>query len=332
MAATDLGVLQPTDPLHAVLVGAVGNPPAPRFRVWRLEPGGGVYRYVEGGSGAEVVAKFYGSKWLHGARGGQRQLRARLLHREYTMLHAARDAGLDSAPYAVVRPLALSEATDLALIEEYVPGRDLGDLISAATAAGGSDRLHAAVDDAAALLARLHTATATHEAVDPHRPLRYLAKVLDQLEQWGVIDEGRRTELAGLGERWRGDLLLAGATRCLVHGDATPAHFLFESGVGVTAIDLERATYADPAGDLGRLAAELRHLSFWRTGDPAGGEPLIQRLYATYTRHADADLGALTRRGQLFMAGDLLRISRNCWLDLDYRRRLIAQGAACLRR
>jgi thiamine kinase-like enzyme len=119
----------------------------------------------------------------------------------------------------------------------------------------------------------------------------------------------------------------------LIHGDATPANFIFEEGAGVTAIDLERLRRGDRATDLGYIAAELKHLFFWYADDLAASESYIQHFYQSYVNYmqaGDESLVSLAARGRFYMGCTELRISRNAWLDLPYRRRLIEHALGCL--
>ena len=52
-----------------------------------------------------------------------------------------------------------------------------------------------------------------------------------------------------------------------LHGDATPANFLFGHGMDVAAIDLERMKRGDRMFDVGRIAGELQHSFMAATGD-----------------------------------------------------------------
>jgi aminoglycoside phosphotransferase (APT) family kinase protein len=254
------------------------------------------------------------------------------MRREFQLLGQARALGLDAPPYQVVRPFAIDEAINCVLVEAYAPGPDLGDTIAAAALHGQSGVLDERLDAVAGFLAALHHRSALGTPVSQAEPLAYFDKLLGQLASWQVIDMDRRRRLERVREDWAVTGVLAGGRQSLVHGDATPAHFLF-GGAGVTAIDLERMHYADPAVDLGCVAAEIKHLMFWHLGDTWAGEPFIQLFYARYAaaRHlAPAEFAALTERCRFYMGCYELRIARNSWLDIAYRRRLVEEAAACL--
>jgi aminoglycoside phosphotransferase (APT) family kinase protein len=338
MAGDYVGVLSAEDPLYALLTRDVlgrelgVSLAAPVFDAYRLHPSATAYRYEERRSGLALVGKFFGNKWIDGAQTGGRERRAALMRREFANLRRARALGLDAPPYQVVRPLAADEAINCVLVEAFAPGPDLGEAVRAAALHGQADMLHDRVGAVAGFLARLHLRSRANAPVGPAEPLEYMGKLIAQLEDWQVIGAEQRRRLARLRERWAASGRLAAAQRSLLHGDATPAHFLFDGG-GVTAIDLERMREGDPAADLGCVAAELKHLMFWHRGDAWAAEPFIQQFYAAYAAALElprADFAALTERCRFFMGCYELRIGRNSWLDLGYRRRLVEEAEACL--
>src|SRR6266700_2818012 len=58
-----------------------------------------------------------------------------------------------------------------------------------------------------------------------------------------------------------------------LHGDATPANFLFGCDMDVAAIDLERMRRGDRMFDVGRVAGELQHAFMSAVGDRHRAEP-----------------------------------------------------------
>ena len=70
-----------------------------------------------------------------------------------------------------------------------------------------------------------------------------------------------------------------------LHGDATPANFLFGRGMDVAAIDLERMKRGDRMFDVGRIAGELQHSFMAATGDKARAEPFIGHFLWEYCGH-----------------------------------------------
>lgn len=336
-----LGVLPAEDPLHGflqkdVLEGALGLAGcAPVFDMYALTDGSTLCRYVDRQTGADVVGKFYGNKWLHGRQDGEPELRTALMWREFHNLERVRALGLDAPPRCVVRPLAASEEHNRILVEEHAPGLDLETHVREAAQSGQGGPLAARLAEVVRFLSDLHGRSRTEESLDPGRALGALDRYSGQLAHWKVIGEPERERLVRLGERWADSGILAAGRRVLVHGDATPLNFIHDIHDGehrLTVIDLERLWLGDPAEDLGCLVAELKHLFFWYAHEPWGSEPYIQNVYGTYAscQAGDEDFGLLTERGRFHMGCVLLRIARNSWLDLDYRRRLVEIAETCL--
>lgn len=338
MMSRYLGVLPPEDPLYGfltrdVLEGALGLAGcSPVFDVYALAGFSILFRYVDRQTGADVVGKFYGNKWIDGRQDCEPGLRAARMWQELANLKRARGLGLDGPPREVVRPLAVSEARNCVLIEDFVPGVDLDTHVREAVQSGRSEPLTARLTEVVGLLADLHERSWTAESLNPEDALLVLDKYTRQLAYWEVITEPERERLARLRERWAASGFLAGGRQVLVHGDATPVNFIHRGEHGVTAIDLERLRPGDPTEDLGCLVAELKHLFFWYAHDPWGSEPYIQHVYGMYAgcRRGVEDFGLLTERGRFRMGCVLLRIARNPWLGLDYRRRLLEKAEECL--
>jgi hypothetical protein len=331
------GVLPAHDPLHAFLteevLGQVLGVDCSQslFDVFHLDTSGIVYRYADRRTGANVVGKFYGNKWINGSRTGDRGLRALLVRREFENAARLRSLGLDCPPHSVVRPLAVSEEINFVLVEDFAPGANLDHYILQAAQHGQSEQLLVRLTDLAAFLADWHSRSRTGASVNMAAALEYLDRVLEHLVYWNIISAEQGGQIERLRDRWAGAPTLEQAQEALVHGDATPTHFLFDGGGNVTAIDLERLQSGDSAVDIGCMAAELKHLFFWYTHDPWASEPYIQHLYARYACCVpQEDWLSLTTRGRFYMGCYALRICRDSWLDLDYRRRLIEIAIGCL--
>lgn len=337
MTIAPLATLAPDDPLYALLAGEVwahqlGITTTPIFDVYKLDPSSTAYRYADQVSGAAVVGKFFGNKWIDGAQDGNMSLRIELMEREFANLLHVRTLGFDSGQYQVVRPLAMAATINCVLIEDAVPGDDLVSTIHAAVYENAGALLRTRLRLLAGWLAALHRRSAIAKPVVPEHAFAYYDKMLNQLRGWEVIDADQQLRFERLRDDWAASGLLGDAQQALVHGDATPAHFLFQ-GSQVTAIDLERMHTADPAADLGCVAAELRHLLSWLKGDTWAGEPYIRHFYASYAAEVGlgkADFAALTERCRFYMGCTELRICRNSWLDLDYRRAFLAEAEHCL--
>lgn len=340
MSGRYVGVLSSADPLHRFLAEEVLREALAEngdgesvFDVYQLDGSGTVFHYADRWSSVGVVGKFYGSKWLHGRQSGEHDLRASLMRREFENLRKARALGFTGPPHRVVRPFSVSEKLNCVLVEEYAPGNDLHFAIEQAIFHGQQERLRAQLADVAWFLADLHNESLQGFQVDQRRPISYLDKMIRELAFWAIIPPGEERGLAGLRDQWAGDAALGGVGAVLIHGDATPTNFVFRGDHDLAAIDLERLHPSDRAADLGRVAAELKHLFWQYTQDRWASEPYIQHFYGSYVRHlpAVADTEArLTNRGRFYMGCDLLRISRNHWLDLGYRRQLIREAQACL--
>jgi len=335
-----VGVLSANDPLHRFLAEKVlGEALAENgggeavFDVYQLDGSGTVFHYADRRNSVGVVGKFYGSKWLHGRQSGEHDLRASLMRREFENLRTARALGFTGPPHRVVRPFSVSEKLNCVLLEEYAPGDDLHFAIEQAIFHGQRERLRAQLAEVAWFLADLHNQSPQGFQVDRLRPLRYLDKMIMELAFWDIIPTEEERRLIRLRDQWAWEGALDGVDAVLIHGDATPTNFVFREDNDLTAIDLERLHPSDRAADLGRVAAELKHLFWLYTQDRWASEPYIRHFYGSYVPHMHAvtDTEAtLTNRGRFYMGCDLLRISRNHWLDLGYRRLLVWEAQECL--
>jgi aminoglycoside phosphotransferase (APT) family kinase protein len=114
------------------------------------------------------------------------------------------------------------------------------------------------------------------------------------------------------------------------HGDATPANFLFDDGLDVAAIDLERMKRGDRMFDVGRVAGELHHA--FGCGRRRA-EPFIAHFLWQYSSHfADREgtFESVTARAPYYMALNLLQIARNDYIAPGYRERLVAHAKKLL--
>lgn len=323
-----LGTLSPYDPLAPLLRRAGLEAP---IAVYRLDHTGIAFRYESGASGLSLVGKFFGNKappTRHPVAPDYASMRMR---QEFEALRHLRRLGLDRPPYQVVRPLAHSAAHNALLLQAYVPGQNLLPYIEGAIREGAHHALRARLGELARFLAELHERTRHPLQVDPLPALAYLDKLIRQLSGWGHLSPAQQGSLAALRVRWAHTSLLYEAGAVLIHGDATPANFIFQEGV--TAIDLERLALGDRAADLGCVAAELKHFFLWMAQDEQGSEPFIEHLYESYAQQlgwAPGRLRALTERARFYMGCTELRISRNGWLAPSYRQQLIEHALGCL--
>jgi hypothetical protein len=334
-----LGLLPTTDPLYAFLAEEVLDQVLgfsrrePTFDVYRLDGSSTVFRYKERETHIDLVGKFYGNKWMRGSQTGERELRAHRMRCEFNNLHQVRLLGLDTTPCRVVRPLAISESINCILVEEFAFGYNLDFLIREAVYCGKADELHECLTDIAWFLANLHNRSCSYKPINQEPPLNYMNKVMDQLSYWHIISAEQKKRLEQARDRWAVSQMLRNGFEVTIHGDANPTNFLYKNRQDMVVIDLERLTRGDRAADLGCIAAELKHL-FWYYGKgPLGGEEYIKHFYARYGDHLSniEDFGSLTNRCRFYMTCIELRISRNSWLDLQYRRQLIEDAIECLK-
>lgn len=339
MTGEYVGVLSEDEPLHTFLrdevlhkrLGFSGI--SPRFDVYRLESSGTVFRYADRVTFVDLVGKYYGRKWIDGSQSGQRERRVELMNREYKNLECLRNLGMDAYPHRVVRPIAMSEELDCLLIEEFCSGADLDCYVRTAIETCRSSDLRSKLTDVAWFLADLHNRSSSDEPVDSGRGTRYLESLISHLAKWNIIDTGQEHHLESLRKRWEASGILNEGDLVLVHGDPIPPHFLFDGDHGVTAIDVERLWPGQRTADIGCVVAELKHLFYLYDHDMWASEPFIQHVYNTYSCYADSRKGEssmLTLQGRFYMGCYLLRISRNAWLELGYRQRLVQEAAACL--
>jgi aminoglycoside phosphotransferase (APT) family kinase protein len=119
-----------------------------------------------------------------------------------------------------------------------------------------------------------------------------------------------------------------------LHGDATPANFLFGGGLDVAAIDLERMKRGDRMFDVGRVAGELQHAFMEGSGDRHRAEPFIGHFLWEYSCHfpdRERTFESITRRAPYYMAMNLLRIARNGYISRRHGGRLVHQAKILLR-
>lgn len=305
----------------------------PIFDVSPLDNSGSVFRYTDRYTHVDLVGKFYGHKWINGTQLGYPELRIELMSREFDNMQRVRELGLNNYPHNVSRPLAVCEPLDCLLVEEYVPGANLDFFVREAIQRNQCDQLFSKLTDLAWFLADLHMRSQITEVVDENQGLSYLNKMIEHLLYWQVISAEQWRRFVLFREHWGNETFLRQGCQVLTHGDPIPPHFIFVGNRGVTTIDLERLRFGDRAADLGCMAAELKHLFFIYSNNIWASEPYIRHFYTSYANYLPAGLenfDGLTIRGRFYMGCYLLRIGRNAWLNLDYRRRLIEEGESCL--
>lgn len=321
-----VGYVAGHDPLHDFLTGIVRDrmgvhEPQPAYRAFRLSGSNEVYGYEEASSGAKVICKFYGSRF-----GWARQ--------EYEGLETLRRYKLVGSPHHVIRPLGLSRDINGVLAVEYYSGEQFSHAIARATRHRDDAHLYWRLRALAYFLATQHNRTANGATVDFDPDCRYFDRLLGQLRNADRIGQWDVDELAWLRDLWRDRPRMWQDRQVWLHGDATPANFLFGQGLDVAAIDLERMKRGDRMFDVGRVAGELQHAFMSAVGDRHRAEPFIGHFLWEYSCHfpdRQRTFESITARLPFYMALNLLRIARNGYIDHDYGGRLVGQAKLLLR-
>ena len=254
------------------------------------------------------------------------------LAREYDHYLRLPDLGLGNGSGLAPRLLGRWPERSLGLLLEAVPGPDLDHLLLRASVHGDPAPLFQALEKLAHLLAFFHSRPVPADPVAPQPALTYLDKVMARLLEAGLLTREDCQALAHERDAWEERFQDFSDRQVLIHGDATPTNFLFPDGRAV-ALDLERLRAGDRLWDLSWVAGELKHAWGWRTGGFRGSEAAIGHFFRMYLTAAGLD-PALTRRlfslNPFYMALAELRIARNLYLTLDYRRELVAEARRCL--
>ena len=235
----------------------------PAFRVFGLTGSNEVYGYEEECTGARLICKFYGNRF-----GSDRDKAAHLAHREYRCLETLRGYGLSGSPHHVIRPLAFERDLNCVLALEYYPGELFSHAIARAIHHGHHGHLFWRLKSLAYYLATQHNRTADGAVgVNFDSDSSYFGKVVRSLRKRHRIGDSDADELLWLSDCWRERPRMWQDQQVWLHGDATPANFLFGSGMDTAAIDLERMKRGDRVFDIGRVAGELQHSFMSTSGD-----------------------------------------------------------------
>jgi aminoglycoside phosphotransferase (APT) family kinase protein len=321
-----VGDVAGSDPLHDFLTRIIRDrmgvrEPQPAYRAFRLSGSNEVYAYEEKSSGAKLICKFYGARF-----GWARQ--------EYEGLETLRRFQLVGSPHHVIRPLGISRELNGVLAVEYYSGEQFSHAIARATRHGDDDHLYWRLKALAWFLATQHNRTANGATVDFDPDCRYFDKLVGRLAEAGRIGQWDVDELSWLRDRWRERPRMWQDRQVWLHGDATPANFLFGDGLDVAAIDLERVKRGDRMFDVGRVAGELQHAFMSAVGDWHRAEPFIGHFLWEYSCHfpdRQRAFESITARVPYYMALNLLRIARNDYIDPDYGGSLVARAKELLR-
>jgi aminoglycoside phosphotransferase (APT) family kinase protein len=329
-----LGYLSRQDPLYGFLTYDILRridvyAPHPEYRVFKLVASNTVYLYEEKQTRACVVGKFFGPTF-----GWDRNRAMARAEREYGNLETLRGSGLVGCPHHVIRPLGLHYDLGCLLVQEHYRGEALSQAINGAIHQGHEAHLFWRLKALGYFLATQHNRTANGQGVDFEEDCRYLDHLLGDLLAQQRIDCRDADEFRWLRDQWRAQPAMWQDQQVWLHGDATPANFLFGGGLDVAAIDLERMKRGDRVFDVGRIAGELMQAFLNATGDKNRAEPFIGHFLWEYACHFPDRYRAfrsITERTPYYMGLTLLRIARNSWVSPTYGRTLIEQAKQLLR-
>lgn len=303
--------------------------PRPAFRAFRLAGSNEVYAYEEKHSHARVICKFYGPTY-----GWDRDRAAATAYQEYESLEKLRGYALVGSPHHVIRPLGCDPDINCVLATEYYDGEQFSHAIGRSIHRRDDAHLFWRLKALAYFLATLHNRTADGTGVDFDSDCGYFDRLVGRLRQNQRIGQWDVDELSWLRECWRDRPRMWQDQQVWLHGDATPANFLFGHGMDVAAIDLERMKRGDRTFDVGRVAGELQHAFMIATGDPHRAEPFIGHFLWEYCCHfpdRHRAFESITARTPYYMGLNLLRIARNDYISNSYSGRLVAQAKELLR-
>jgi thiamine kinase-like enzyme len=253
---------------------------------------------------------------------------------EFENLLFLRSIGFSTSPHYVVKPYGFNPFIDNILVLEYLSGEPLSQIINNAVFYSHRKRLFKTLSALAYFLATLHNRTAGDYTVYFDDHYHYMGQLLTSLTKKQRIGRKHSEDFWSLRDHWRSRSCMWEDRNVIVHGDATPANFLFSDEGDVMAIDLERMKWSDRVFDLGRLCGELKHFFFKATHNPLASEPFIKHFlwkYSHYFPDKEITFRSITRRLPFYMGITLLRIARNSWIDDNYSRQLIHEAKQILK-
>jgi aminoglycoside phosphotransferase (APT) family kinase protein len=329
-----LGHLAPDDRLYSFLGRIISDRMGvrerhPCYRVFRLSGSNEVYAYEEKASRARMICKFYGPH-----AGWDMERAASAASHEYESLRTLRGYDFVGSPHHVIRPLGVDRTINCVLAVEYYSGEQFSQAIARSVHHRDDAHLFWRLKALAYFLATLHNRTANGMAVDFDVDLSYLDVLMRRLRHDHRIGQWDVDELSWLGGLWRERPRMWEDQQVWLHGDATPANFLFGNDLDVGAIDLERMKRGDRMFDVGRVAGELQHAFMSVTGDRHRAEPFIGHFLWEYSCHfpdRQRAFDSITARLPYYMGINLLRIAHNDYISRSYGGRLIAQAKRHLR-
>jgi len=328
-----VGYVDGDDPLHGFLSRIIRDRMGvregqPAFRAFRLSGSNVVYAYQEKFSQVKIICKFYGPKF-----GLDLDKAAWKARQEYEGLRTLRQYNLVGSPHHVIRPLGFSRDINGVLAVEYYAGEEFSHAIARATQHQDDAHLYWRLKALAYYLATQHNRTANGARVDFDADCGYFDTVAGRLRKAHRIGSDDADELSRLRDRWRDRPRMWEDQQVWLHGDATPANFLFGDGMDVAAIDLERMKRGDRIFDVGRVAGELQHAFMRDAGDRHRADPFIGHFLWEYSCHfpdRQRTFESVQARVPYYMALNLLRIARNDYIDRYYAGRLVRQAKRLL--
>jgi len=328
-----MGYVDGDDPLHGFLSRIIRDRMGvregqPAFRAFRLSGSNVVYAYQEKFSQVKIICKFYGPKF-----GLDLDKAAWKARQEYEGLRTLRQYNLVGSPHHVIRPLGFSRDINGVLAVEYYAGEEFSHAIARATQHRDDAHLYWRLKALAYYLATQHNRTANGARVDFDADCGYFDTVAGRLRKAHRIGSDDADELLRLRDRWRDRPRMWEDQQVWLHGDATPANFLFGDGMDVAAIDLERMKRGDRIFDVGRVAGELQHAFMRDAGDRHRADPFIGHFLWEYSCHfpdRQRTFESVQARVPYYMALNLLRIARNDYIDRYYAGRLVRQAKRLL--
>ncbi|HIJ60771.1 MAG TPA: phosphotransferase [Nitrospirae bacterium] len=321
-----LGYLNTNDPLHSILASRLFNHISnPQFNVEQLSSKQ-VYKYTEENSGIAVIGKFFDPLDSHIERVNR-------LKREYENIQMIRGYHFDVAPYYVVKALTKEFPIGLAVVEEFIKGKDLDHYLKKAVFQDAEKLLFDKLSLFASFLRQIHHRTYSGETLKNNEAINYIYSLITYLSKYTVIDHQDLKNYEILIQKWDDYGLLRNNLKVIIHGDTTPTNFIFTNEGSIVAIDMERMRQGDPAYDVGMVCGELKHAFLWRCNSLQKSEPFIRHFIKEYVKDSPNPIDefkTLTSRLPFYMALTELRISRNKYLDWSYRKKIAKEAYNCL--
>ncbi|NTY60182.1 phosphotransferase [Mycolicibacterium sphagni] len=299
---------------------------SPAFRAFRLDGSNEVYAYEEKRTRARIICKFYGARYGSDRASG-------MAYREFDSLQRLRGYDLVGSPHHVIRPLGVDPDINGVIALEFYPGEQFSQAITRCITGNDSAHLFWRLKALGYFLATQHNRTANGKTVDFDDDCRYFGQLVSKLYRIQRIGQWDVDELLWLQALWHERPAMWQDRQVWLHGDATPANFLFGHGLDVAAIDLERMRRGDRMFDVGRVAGELQHAFMLGTGSSKRAEPFLGHFLWEYSCHFPdrrQAFDSITARLPYYMAMNLLRIARNEYISQEYGERLVRKAKRLL--